>query len=96
MDKKAIARRSDALNADGVRYHRRDLCDMIAYREADIKQLKEENKELRKLVEDIYKAFMHGNCYRWCGFEEPCNYILDCKCQLYDRMRKLGFEVPDD
>ena len=61
MDKKEIARRSDALYADGVRYHRRDLCDMIAYREADIKQLKEENKKLREELEAVgTAAYLYG------------------------------------
>jgi len=48
-----------------------------------------ENAKLRELVRDMYKAFMHGNCYRWCEFKEPCNYISDGKCQWYDRMREL-------
>lgn len=52
-----------------------------------------ENAKLRELVRGLYKAFMHSNCYRWCGFKEPCNHILDCKCQWYDRMRELGVEV---
>lgn len=63
--------------------------------------------ELRKMLDErgvewwqsanalscIYKAFMHGNCYRWCEFKEPCNYISDGKCQWYDRMRELGVEL---
>lgn len=52
-----------------------------------------ENAKLRELVADMYKAFMHGNCYRWCEFKEPFNYITDGKCQWYDRMRELGVEV---
>ena len=56
-------------------------------------QLYAENAKLRELVLDMYKAFMHGNCYRWCEFKEPCNYISDGKCQWYDRMRELGVEV---
>jgi len=51
-----------------------------------------ENAKLRELVRDMYKAFMHGNCYRWCEFKEPCNYISDGKCQWYDRMRELGVD----
>jgi len=52
-----------------------------------------ENMKLRELVRDMYKAFVHGNCYRWCEFKEPCNYISDGKCQWYDRMCELGVEV---
>ena len=48
-------------------------------------KLKADNAKLRELVRDMYKAFMHGNCYRWCEFKEPC--------QWYDRMRELGVEV---
>lgn len=53
----------------------------------------EENIKLRELVKDMCKAFVHGNCYRWCEFKEPCNYISDGRCQWYDRMRELGIEV---
>ena len=56
-------------------------------------KLKADNAKLRELVRDMYKAFMHGNCYRWCEFKEPCNYISDGRCQWYDRMRELGVEV---
>lgn len=55
--------------------------------------LEDENAKLRELVRDMYKAFMHGNCYRWCEFKVPCNYISDGRCQWYDRMRELGVEV---
>lgn len=56
MDKKEIARRSDALYADGVRCHRRDLCDMIAYREADIEQLRTDVEQLRKTATMLASA----------------------------------------
>lgn len=62
---------------------------------AENKRLKAENVKLRELVRDMYKAFMHGNCYRWCEFKEPCNYISDGRCQWYDRMRELGIETGD-
>lgn len=52
-----------------------------------------ENEKLRELVRDMYAAFVHGNCYRWCEFKEPCNYIDDGKCQWFDRMAELGIEV---
>jgi hypothetical protein len=47
-----------------------------------------ENAKLRKLVADMREAFIHGNCYRWCEFKEPC----DGKCQYIDRMRELGVD----
>ena len=53
----------------------------------------DEMVELRELVRDMHKAFVHGNCYRWCECEEPCNYISDGRCQWRDRMRNLGIEV---
>lgn len=52
-----------------------------------------ENAKLRELVADMYKAFMHGACYKWCEFKEPCNYISDGRCQWYDRGHELGVEV---
>lgn len=52
-----------------------------------------ENMKLRELVRDMCKAFMHGNCYRWCEFKEPCNYISDGRCQWYERAHELGVEV---
>ena len=58
-------------------------------------ELKAENEELRELVQDMYAAFVHGNCYRWCEFKDPCNYIDDGKCQWYDRMAELGMEVDE-
>ena len=59
----------------------------------DIADLQAENDKLRELVRDMYAAFVHGNCYRWCEFKEPCNYIDDGKCQWFDRMVELGTEV---
>ena len=80
----------DGPNADWLRWVRfaqnlRLECD----------RARNESVELRELVRDMYKAFMHGNCYRWCEFKEPCNYISDGKCQWYDRMRELGIEVKE-
>ena len=53
-----------------------------------IARLKAENAKLRELVADMREAFIHGNCYRWCEFKEPC----DGKCQYIDRMRELGVD----
>ena len=70
-----------------------DAMSVYCDAERDLKDLQAENDRLRELVRDMYKAFMHGNCYRWCEFKEPCNYISDGRCQWYDRMRELGVEV---
>ena len=63
---------------------------MLSQERAEKQSHMAENAKLRELVRDMYKAFMHGNCYRWCEFREPCNYISDGRCQWYDRMRELG------
>lgn len=57
---------------------------------AENDHLQTENAKLCELVRDMYAAFVHGNCYRWCEFKEPCNYIDDGRCQWYDRMCELG------
>ena len=70
-------------------------CDECLRADASHKELKglqAENDRLRKLVRDMFMAFVHGNCYRWCE-AEPCNFIIDGKCQFLDRMRELGIEV---
>ena len=52
--------------------------------------LKAENAELRELVRDMRKAFIHNACYRWCEYmPEPCNGA----CQYLRRIKKLGIEV---
>lgn len=44
--------------------------------------------ELRELVRDMRKAFIHGPCYRWCEhMPEPCNGDI---CQYVRRMKELG------
>lgn len=53
-------------------------------------ELVTENAKLRELVRDMEVAFIHGPCYRWCEFKEPCN---GDRCQYRDRMRELGVEV---
>ncbi len=56
----------------------------------DAADMLDENAKLRELVWDMGAAFIHGPCYRWCEFKEPCN---GDKCQYRDRMRELGVEV---
>ena len=48
------------------------------------------NAKLRELVRDMEAAFIHGPCYRWCEFKEPCN---GDRCQYRDRMRELGVDA---
>lgn len=51
-----MARRSDALYADGTRgMTRRMLCDMVAQRESDIEDARAENAKLRELVRDMMR-----------------------------------------
>lgn len=69
-----------------------DQCERERLMQVSIDALDKENAKLRELVADMCKAFMHGNCYRWCEFKEPCNYISDGRCQWYDRMRELEVE----
>jgi len=54
-----------------------------------IARLKAENAKLRELVRDMEAAFIHGPCYRWCEFKEPCN---GDRCQYRDRMHELGVD----
>ena len=49
MDVTDIMRRSDALYHDNIR--RRDLCDRIAYLEADLKEVLETVRRLKALLE---------------------------------------------
>lgn len=55
-----------------------------------VAELEAENAKLRELVEDMAAAFIHGPCYRWCEFKEPCN---GDRCQYRDRMRELGVDA---
>lgn len=66
---------------------------MSNFQETEFERLQAENAKLREIGEGMYKAFRHSNCYRWCGFNEQCNSILDCKCQWYNRLRDMGVEV---
>lgn len=66
---------------------------LMTQRDERLARAEADNAKLRELVRDMCKAFMHGNCYRWCEFKEPCNYISDGRCQWYDRMRELGVDA---
>ena len=62
-----------------------------SFRTADkMSCLEAENAKLRELVRDLEVAFIHGPCYRWCEFKEPCN---GDRCQYRDRMRELGVDA---
>lgn len=75
-----------------------ELCDAVdnddmcyrSYLVGEVEDLCAENAKLRELVWDMGAAFIHGPCYRWCEFKEPCN---GDKCQYRDRMSELGVEV---
>lgn len=67
----------------------REAADTIWQLRDDLQRANAENAKLRELVVDMREAFIHGSCYRWCEFKEPC----DGKCQYIDRMRELGVEV---
>ncbi len=65
-----------------------ELAKEASDKAVEIARLRAENAKLRELVADMREAFIHGNCYRWCEFKEPC----DGKCQYIDRMRELGVD----
>lgn len=81
-------RRSDALYMDTRTTHRRQLCDMVVNREADIEDLKEEiyglqcdigrleneNAELRELTEILMPMVMRSQryCSHICDVREQC------------------------
>ena len=65
-----------------------ELAKEASDKAVEIARLRAENAKLRELVADMREAFIHGNCYRWCEFKEPC----DGKCQYTDRMRELGVD----
>ena len=92
-----MARRSDALYADGTcGMTRRVLCDMVAQRESDLEDAMAENAKLRELVRDYERCTMHADC-------SMCEYDgkLSTHCPLSpcfpdtDELRELGVEVDE-
>jgi hypothetical protein len=86
-----IARRSDALYADGTRgMTRRVLCDMVAQRESDLEDARAENSKLRKLLIDVSEEVP------W-SFMDTTKYYMPLRAdklrKLLCRMRELGVEV---
>lgn len=80
-----IARRADALYADGsCGITRRVLCDMVAQRESDIEQERSDNARLRELVAELYQCSRQYGCDR-CGYKDGC--------AMFDRMAQMGVEV---
>ena len=58
-----IARRSDALYADGTcGMTRRVLCDMVAQREADLEDARTENTRLRELARNALTYIAYSGC----------------------------------
>ena len=76
------ARRSDALYRDDAKMHRRDLCDMVAQREA-------ENERLRELVRLMWKPF--------CWAQSGCEVCLkdEQDAEIRDKIRELEVEVDE-
>lgn len=97
-----IARRSDALYADGTcGITRRVLCDMVAQRESDLENAKAESAKLRELCAGLWSVM-------WACAEQRCPHRYeDCfvvsgngsgpkghgECWYKQRMRELGIEV---
>lgn len=80
-----IARRSDALYADGTcGMTRRVLCDMVAQRESDLEDARDENAKLRELC---VKAL---EWLRWAGGITCPPEVPD---EFTDELRGLGVEV---
>lgn len=59
------ARRSDALYRDDAKMHRRDLCDMVAQREAEIAELRSLVRDALACVRESSRVFAtHPKTYR--------------------------------
>lgn len=97
-------RRSDALYMDTRATHRRQLCDMVVNREADIEDLKEEmyglrcdigrleneNAKLRKLARKMWKPF----CWAQSGYEVCLSDEEDR--EIRDLARELGIVAAEE
>lgn len=106
-----IARRSDALYADGTRgMTRRVLCDMVAQRESDLEDARAEFDKMDKWHSAELQAAMAENaklrelvriagtyCVNGlCGKDDGCPlYLGKPYCALHDRMRELGIKVDE-
>jgi hypothetical protein len=95
-----IARRSDALYADGTcGMTRRVLCDMVAQREADLEDAKAESAKLRTFID------LKETCWKRVGWCDECPYNGvddehdDCNCTVQENInllaRELGIEVDE-
>lgn len=82
-----MARRSDALYADGTcGMTRRVLCDMVAQRESDLEDARAENAKLHELC---VKAL---EWLRWAGGITCPPEVPD---EFADELRELGVEVDE-
>jgi len=85
-----IARRSDALYADGTcGMTRRVLCDMVAQRESDLEDARAENAKLRELVRNLRRVIPADvvGVVIGANTDHPTYYRFD------DVFRELGIEV---
>ena len=96
-----IARRSDALYADGsCGMTRRILCDMVAQRESDLEDARAENSKLRELSSIMLKcitAEKNKNKFIIC-WECPMHKQFDelrSYCCLEHEAKELGVEVDE-
>lgn len=75
-----MARRSDALYADGTcGMTRRVLCDMVAQRESDLEDARAENAKLRDLLKRTWDAFHDATSREF--------------ATVKNELRELGIEV---
>lgn len=93
-----IARRSDALYADGTcGMTRRVLCDMVAQRESDLEDARAECAKLRELVRDMWR-FTSAACKKYPRLFDPAAQggqmvQLNAIDAFEQRMRELENEV---
>ena len=94
-----IARRSDALYADGsCGMTRRILCNMVAQRESDLEDVRAENSKLRELssimlrciIAEKNKTIICWECPMHKQFDELRSY-----CCLEHEAKELGVEVDE-
>ena len=89
-----IARRSDALYADGTcGMTRRVLCDMVAQRESDLEDARAENAKLLELCATVIDDWMSKVCpsFPFCEYGGEYQDCTDETCgnQIYRQMESI-------